>query len=144
MTGPLPVRSFWVQIPALIEGIPERMADVIIMQFPGAMDDRPVFGRLFSRQNSAMRRNRHDIGRAVGHAGAGSGKTDLHEAACEVARRMGHLLVGRGDARVCRVIINTEMRRDASAARAVEQFRNAEPARTVKKRLRGLDHKFHF
>src|SRR5260370_3559447 len=112
-----------MQIPALIKTSLKRMPDVIVMQFPSTMDDGAVFVDLILCQarsfSSSMRSDGHDVRRAIREPDAGSGKRDLHHVLREIARRMHHVLVRRGNAATSRVVVGAEVRRYATAARGL-------------------------
>src|SRR5881396_4283307 len=110
-----------MQIPALIKASIKRMLDVIVVQFPRAMDDRAVFVNLILRQllsfSSAMRGDGHDVGRTIREPDAGSGKRDLHHVLREITRRMHHVLVRRGNAAASRVVVGAALPRDRKSTR---------------------------
>src|SRR3989442_9495404 len=112
-----------MQIPALIKTSLKRMLDVIVVQFPRAMDDHTVFVNLILRQllsfSSSMWGDGHDVGSAIRQPDAGSGKRNLHHVFREIARWMHHVLVRRGNAATSRVVVSAEVRCYATAARGL-------------------------
>src|SRR5205085_4859634 len=108
-----------MQIPALIKAANQRMLNMIVMKFPGAMDDGAVFVALILRQvrsfSSAMRGYRHDVRRAIREPDARPGERDLHHVLREIARRMHHVLVCCGNAATGRVVVGAEVRCYATA-----------------------------
>src|ERR1044072_493411 len=97
------------------------MTNVVVVKFPGAVNDGAVFRFLFRGDLAAVRGDRHDIGRAVGKPDAGSAKSDLHHTARKITGGMKHILVRGGDAAAGGVIVGDEMRRGAAAAPRLEQ-----------------------
>ena len=59
---------------------------------------------------SAVRRDRHDVGRAVRQPDAGLRERDLHHVLGKIARRVAHVLPRRGDAAERRVVVGAEVR----------------------------------
>src|SRR5437879_2769538 len=114
-----------MQIPTLIETTDERMLDVIVMKSPGPMDNCAVFVNLVLRQllsfSSTTWSDRHDVGRAIREPDAGSGKRDLHHVLREIARRMHHVLVRRGNAAASRVVVGAEVRRNTTATSSLQK-----------------------
>ena len=95
------------------------MLNVIEVKFPGAMDHLPVFFDLLRSQRRAafretMRRDRHDVRRSVGKPDAGAGKRNLHHVFRKVASRMKHVLVRGRDVAAGRVVVSSEVRRNAT------------------------------
>src|SRR5712692_260608 len=109
-----------MQIPTLIETAGERMLYVIVMQLPGAMNDRAILVSLILRKRCAFRRamrpDGHDVRRAIRQPDTGAGKRNLHHVLREIARGMPHVLMRGGDAATRRVIISAEVRRRAATA----------------------------
>ena len=127
-----------MQIPPLIKTLIERMADVPVMNLPGVVNGHAILRDLLAgKQRAAMRRDRQDVGGAVGDTDARSGEMKLHHGAREIARRVEHVLVGRGDAEARGVIVSAEMSGGDAAARGFHQLRQNE------KRLRSFDHQLH-
>ena len=96
---------------------------MIDVQLPGAVDDGAVLLDLRRRSSSAPRcgGDGHDVRGAVGEPEAGAGVGDLHHVPGEVAGRMVHALVRRGDVAAGGVVVGAEVRGHAAAARGVEQ-----------------------
>ena len=92
------------------------------------MDHFPVLFDLRGRQrrttfSETMRRNGHNVSRAVGKPDAGAGKRNLHHVLRKVARRVQHVLVGRCDVAAGRVVISAEVGRNATSLGLTEQQR---------------------
>ena len=87
-----------------------------------------------------MRRDGHDVGRAVREPDAALRQRHLHHVLGEVARRVAHVLPRRGDAAERGVVVGAEVRApDAPVARGHER---AQRRRAVggEDRLRRFDH----
>ena len=131
-----------MQIPALVEAVDQRMAQVVGVQPPGRMDRALVLALLFFAEVVALvGRDRHEGGRAVGEEDAGAGVRHLHHLLGEVAGRVAHVLVERGDVAARRVIVGAEVRRHHPAAGGPEELRKHRDAIGVEKGLRHFDHR---
>ena len=113
-----------MEIPALVVGVDERVADVVDVQRQ-ARDARG--SRRVVRRDA---RDRHDVGGAVGEPDAGAGVGDLHHVLREIARRVVHVLVRRGDVAARGVVVRPEVRGDDAAARRGEQARQVRRGRS--------------
>src|SRR2546421_2349728 len=114
-----------VQVPALVEGVCERVLYVVVVKFPRALDGAPVLLLLLLCERAgggrAVRGDGHDVGRAVGEPDARAAQGDLDRVAREVTGRVRHVLV-RGCYLTARsVVIRAEVRRRAAAPRGFEK-----------------------
>src|SRR6185503_18729520 len=101
---------------------------MIVVQPPRSMDHFPVLFDLRGRQRwsafgESMRRNGHDVSRAVGKPDAGAGKRNLHHVLREVAGWVQHVLVSRCDVAACSVVVSAEVSRNATTFRSGKQQR---------------------
>src|ERR1044072_5542929 len=125
------------------------MLNVTVVQPPRSMDHFPVFFDLCGRQrwttfSEAMRRNRHDVGRAVGKPDTGAGKRNLHHVLRKVAGRMQHVLVSCCDVASGSVVVSAEVSRNATTFRSSEQQGQIDLSAMIDDRLRGFDHHLEF
>src|SRR5712691_2662548 len=101
------------------------MLNVIVVQLPGAINDRAILVNLILRKRctlrSAMRPDGHDVGRAVRQPDTGAGKRNLHHVLSKVTSRMHHVLMRGGDAATRRVVVSAKVRRGAAAARGLQE-----------------------
>src|SRR5215510_3123111 len=103
------------------------MLNVIVMQFPGAVNHRPILFDLIRAErtafSSAVWSNRHDISGAVAQPNTRAGKRYLHHVLSKVTRGMHHVLMRRGDAATRGVIVSAEVGCGASSPRGLQQQR---------------------
>ncbi len=90
-----------------------------------------------------MRRDRHDVRRAIGKPDAGAAKRNLHHVLREVTGGMHHVLMCGGDTATRCVVVSAKMRGDTTSARRCQQQRQIDFTTSVNDRLRGFDHHFH-
>src|SRR5258708_33091859 len=119
-----------MQVPTMIETAHQRMLDMVVMQFPGAMNDRAIFVSLFLRQRCALRRamwpDGHDVRRAVRQPEASAGKRNLHHVLRKVTSRMHHVLMRGGDATTGGVVVSAKVSRGAATARGLQKQREVD------------------
>ena len=130
-----------MEVPALVEPVDERVADVVGVEAPGGEHRGPVVALLvLGEVLPLVGRDRHDVRRAVGEHHAGAGERDLHHVLGEVARRVPHLLVRGRDVAVRGVVVRAEVRGDQAAGGGAVQPRQDRAALRIEDALRGLDH----
>ena len=108
------------------------------MELPGPMYRRAILGGLLAGQRlAAMHGRRQNVGRAVGKPEAGTREGHLHHGSREIAGRVQHVLIRRGDPQAGGVIISSEVRGHEAPAGCGDQLRQHQD------RLRGLHHYLH-
>src|SRR6476620_7540556 len=115
-----------MQIPALIEGVLERMLDVIVVQLPGSMNYLAILSNLCRSQRrstftEAVWRNGHNVCCAIGEPDAGARERNLHHVFSKVAGGMHHVLVCRRDTATRRVVVGPEVRGHAATTGRCQQ-----------------------
>src|ERR1051326_1425406 len=84
-----------------------------------------------------MRRDRHDVRRAIGQPYTSAGKRYLHHVFRKVTSRMPHVLVRRGDVATSGVVVSAEMRRHTTPFTCCKQQRKIDLSAMIDERLRG-------
>src|SRR5262245_14647351 len=90
------------------------MLNMVVMKFPRSMHYFSILVNLFSGElrsafNKAMRRNWHDVRRAIREPNACACKRDLHHVFSEVAGRMQHVLVCSSDVATRGVVVGAKV-----------------------------------
>ena len=125
----------------------KRVHDIVVVQFPRAMNYHAVFVPLLGSEygvfGGLVGTDRHTGGRTVADGDAGSRQADLHHMACEVAGRVRVLLVSGSNVAGGCVIVRPENGRAATTAGGSHQQRNRIFSFVINDRLRRLDHDLH-
>src|SRR5215510_14310473 len=121
------------------------MLNVTVVQLPRAMDHLAILFDLFLRQrraalNKTMRRNGHDVCRAIRKPDTRSGKRNLHHVLRKVTRWVQHVLVRGGDVATGSVIVSAEVSSDTTSFSSSQQQWQIDLALMIDDRLRGFDH----
>src|SRR5437773_1154510 len=103
------------------------MLDMIIVQFPGTMNDGLVLFNLIRSEGRSfsgpVRPDGHNIGRAIRQPNSGAGKGNLHHVLRKVTRRMHHVLMRGSNAATGGVIVSAEVGGRATPASSSQQQR---------------------
>ena len=129
-----------MQIPALVEGVHQRVRHVVEVHLPRVMDQLAILPPLCVRRGRTMGRDRHDVGRTIRQMHAGLREGHLHHVFREVAGFMAHVLPGSRDAAKGGVIVRAEVGAGYAATAGID--RRAERRRPIRRqdRLRRFNH----